>query len=71
MTETLDAVASKKSRPEPTAEERAAEELVRRAREQGLSLTGPDGLLKQLTKMVLETALDQELTGSSRSGSGG
>jgi hypothetical protein len=35
--------------------------MVRRAREQGLSLTGPDGL-KQLTKTVLETALDQELT---------
>jgi len=28
---------------------------VRQAREQGLSLTGPDGLLKQLTKTVLET----------------
>jgi transposase-like protein len=27
-----------------------------------LSLTGPDGLLKQLTKTVLETALNQELT---------
>jgi Transposase, Mutator family len=63
MTATLDAVASKKKdKPEPTAEERAAEELVRRAREQGLSLTGPDGLLKQLTKMLLETALDQEMT---------
>jgi putative transposase len=36
--------------------------MVRRAREQGLSLTGPDGLLKQLTKTVLETALNQELT---------
>ena len=35
---------------------------MRRAREQGLSLTGPDGLLKQLTKTVLETALDQEMT---------
>ena len=34
-----------------------------RAREQGLSLTGPEGLLKQLTRQVLETALDQELTG--------
>ena len=33
-----------------------------RAREQGLSLTGPDGLLKQLTKTVLETALNEELT---------
>jgi transposase-like protein len=63
MTATLDAVASKKKdKPEPTAEERAAQELVRQAREQGLSLTGPDGLLKQLTKMVLETALDQEMT---------
>ncbi len=35
---------------------------MRRAREQGLSLTGPDGLLKQLTKTVLETALNQEMT---------
>ena len=33
-----------------------------RAREQGLSLTGPGGLLKQLTRTVLETALSQELT---------
>ncbi len=61
MTATLDDV-TKKSKREPTAEERAAEEMVRRAREQGLSLTGPDGLLKQLTKTVLETALNQELT---------
>jgi putative transposase len=57
---TLEDVTRKK--PEPSAEQLAAEELVRRAREQGLSLTGPDGLLKQLTKVVLETALDQELT---------
>ena len=61
MTATLDDV-TRKSKREPTAEERAAEEMVARAREQGLSLTGPDGLLKQLTKQVLETALDQELT---------
>ena len=62
MTATLGDVTRKKEKPEPTAEQRAAEELVRRAREQGLSLTGPDGLLKQLTKTVLETALNQELT---------
>src|SRR5690348_9738556 len=62
MTGTLDVVTKKKDRPEPTAEEKVAEELVRRAREQGLSLTGPDGLLKQLTKTVIETALDQEMT---------
>jgi len=57
---TLDAVAKKK--PEPSAEELAAKELVRLAREQGLSLTGPDGLLKQFTKSVLETALNEEMT---------
>jgi putative transposase len=61
MTATLDDV-TKKIKPEPSAEQLAAEDLVRRAREQGLSLTGPDGLLKQLTKTVLETALNQELT---------
>jgi hypothetical protein len=61
MTATLDDVTKRKT-TEPTAEARAAEELVRRAREQGLSLTGPEGLLKQLTKTVLETALSEELT---------
>ena len=57
---TLEIVPKKK--PEPSAEETAAKELVRLAREQGLSLTGPDGLLKQFTKSVLETALDEEMT---------
>lgn len=61
MSATLDAVASKKERPEPSGEQVAAEELVRRAREQGLSLTGPDGRLKQLAKAALEAALDQEM----------
>ena len=62
MTATLDDVTARKKKPELTAEEKLAEELVARAREQGLSLTGPDGLLKQLTRTVLETALNQELT---------
>ena len=63
MTATLDAMTSKrKDKPEPTAEQKLAEELVARAREQGVSLTGPEGLLKQLTKTVLETALNQEMT---------
>ena len=57
---TLDAV--KRNRPEPSAEELAAKELVRLAAEPGLSLTGPDGLLKQFTKTVLETALNEEMT---------
>jgi transposase-like protein len=63
MTATLDTVANrKKGKPEPTAEQQLAQELVARAKEQGVSLTGPDGLLKQLTKSVLETALNQEMT---------
>jgi hypothetical protein len=62
MTATLDDVTSRKKKPEPSAEELAAAELVRLAKEQVLSLTGPDGLLKQLTKTVLETALNEEMT---------
>ena len=50
-----------KKRAEPSAEAAAAAELVRLAKEQGLSLTGPDGLLKQFTKTVLETALNEEM----------
>ena len=61
MMTTLDAVNAKR-KPEPTAEAAAAAELVRMAREKGWSLTGPDGLLKQLTKTVLETALNEEMT---------
>src|SRR4030095_5044918 len=63
MTATLEDVTKKKTKAEPSAQEQVAEELVRRAREQGLSLTGPDGLLKQLTRTVLETALNEEMTG--------
>jgi putative transposase len=36
--------------------------LVAQAREQGLQLSGEGGLLQQLTKIVLESALDGELT---------
>ena len=61
MTATLEDVAKKKP-TEVTAERQAAAELVRMAKEKGLSLTGPDGLLKQLTKSVIETALDEEMT---------
>ncbi len=60
MTATLNDVANKDA--EQSAEQQAALELVRLAKEQGMSLTGPDGLLKQLTKTVLETALNEEMT---------
>ena len=61
MTATLQGMAAKKKQ-EQSPEQLAAAELVRQARERGLSLTGPDGLLKQLTKTVIETALDEEMT---------
>ena len=61
MTATLDDVAKKKA-AEQSAEQQATVELVPLAKEQGLWLTGPDGLLKQLTKTVLETSLNEEIT---------
>ncbi len=39
-----------------------AEQLVDRARSSGVELTGPGGLLSGLTKRVLETALQVEMT---------
>jgi putative transposase len=62
MTETLQDMTAAKKKPEPTAEAVAARELVRQARAQGLSLTGPDGLLKQFQKSVIEAALAEEMT---------
>jgi transposase-like protein len=47
---------------EPSAEELAiARELVRSARARGVAMTGPGGMLKALTKTVIETALDEEM----------
>jgi len=62
MTATLDSVTKEKVPGEHSAEQQAATELVRLAAERGLSLTGPDGLLKQLTKAVIEAALSEEMT---------
>jgi hypothetical protein len=39
-----------------------AEQLLAQAKEQNIELVGPDGLLGQLTKSVLETALDAEMS---------
>ncbi len=39
-----------------------AEELVEQARTEGVELVGPGGLLTELTKTVLETALEAEMT---------
>ena len=44
------------------AERAAVRELVKAARARGEDLTGPDGLLKSITKTVLESALEEEMT---------
>ena len=51
--------------PMPAAidQEQLARDLVERARAEGVELTGPGGLLTGLTKTVLETALEAEMTG--------
>ena len=57
MTETLDPVAATE-----VDQKQLAEQLLAQAKEQGVELMGPNGLLNQLTKNVLETALDAEMT---------
>jgi hypothetical protein len=47
--------------PPPTEELAAAKELVRQTRAHGVALTGSGGLLKALTKTVIETALEEEM----------
>ena len=56
MSETLDPVATELD------QRQLAEQRLAQAKEQGVELVGPNGLLNQLTKNVLETALDAEMT---------
>ena len=56
MTETISPM------PEQIDQQQLAQELVDKARAEGLELVGPGGLLTGLTKTVLETALDAELS---------
>ncbi|PXX60344.1 mutator family transposase [Nocardia tenerifensis] len=58
MSETLAAVVNK----DAADTKKLAEQLLAQAREQGIDLVGPGGLLNQLTKTVLETALEAEMT---------
>ena len=46
----------------PVIDEQLARRLVDEARTKGVSLVGPGGLLGGLTKTVLETALEAEMT---------
>ncbi len=57
MTETLDLMAATE-----VDQKQLAEQLLAQAKEQGVELMGPNGLLNQLTKSVLETVLHAEMT---------
>jgi hypothetical protein len=50
--------------PDPLADahQALAEQLVEEARASGVSLVGPGGLLAELTKRVLETGLEVEMS---------
>ncbi|HET6534528.1 MAG TPA: IS256 family transposase [Actinoplanes sp.] len=48
--------------PEQIDAQQLAQQLVEKARAEGVDLVGPGGLLTGLTKTVLETALDAELS---------
>jgi putative transposase len=66
MTETLAGVgslekAAMKAAMPAEAEQAAVRELVRAARARGDALTGPEGLLKSITKQVIESALEEEM----------
>jgi putative transposase len=66
MEEVLDTVGVGRPRGEPEGPQFVdpdqAEALLEQAREQGVELLGDNGLLKQMTKAVLERALAEELT---------
>lgn len=47
--------------PVPVSDEQLVAMLVERARSEGLQMTGQGGLLQQLTKRVLESALEGEI----------
>ena len=60
MTDTLNDVAA--ADEQDLDQQQLAEQLLAQAKEQGVDLVGPDGLLNQLTKRVLETALEEEMS---------
>ena len=53
--------AAKKTDAAETADLELVRQLAERVRAEGLSLTGPGGLLNQVTKVVLESALEGEM----------
>ena len=47
----------------PLVDDELADQLLEKAQAEGAELLGPDGLLSQVTKAVLERALAEEMTG--------
>lgn len=69
MTDTIDVVTAAEQEPagpvgssEPVDQDQLAEQMVTQAKERGVDLIGPNGLLNQLTKRVLEAALEEEMS---------
>ena len=66
MADTINDVAAAEQVPvesaTPVDQQQLAERLLAQAKEHGVELVGPDGLLNQLTKRVLETALEAEMS---------
>jgi len=46
----------------PVVDEQLADQLLAKAEAEGVELLGPEGLLSQVTKAVLERALAEEMT---------
>ncbi len=57
-----DAVESAAAVSAKAVDDQLIDELVSRAQAEGLQLTGEGGLLQQLTKRLLESALEGEIT---------
>src|SRR5436190_23713896 len=53
----------KVSAARPVVDDELADELLGKAQAEGVELLGPDGLLSQVTRAVLERALKEEMTG--------
>jgi putative transposase len=65
MTDTAMVPRKNDSRPAgqaPLIDEQLADQLLGKAQAEGIELLGPDGLLSQVTKAVLERALAEEMT---------
>jgi hypothetical protein len=65
--EPMPTTVTKQAKSDVRSPQALAQELVQLARTEGVELVGSGGLLTGLTKMVLETALDAELTEHLRS----